>query len=445
MFKSNKLFIFTLLALTVMIIWVGCEQPEDVLTPISKSDLYLIEERLPDNPTDMIYELWVVKDNDYVSLGKFGYDHEMKHFLSPDGSLRPDSNKFHIDTDVAEYDMIYVSIENATDTDPLTPGPIMLMDYVASPTIDLRFPNVDSLWESTIRYSMVTTSDGMNSSTYGAGIWFASFTLTTEAFNDTILDGGNLDWSIDSGDYIDCSQFVEANIIYGLENITQIDTTIILGLDTLEHTAVRFDVIESTKVCDYFPTQLLINYNVIPGVTTYESFTQDNFALPDISAYGWKYQGWVVSPEVPTSAIGQMTMPGWEIIGEELDETGGGLLATGKFIDVTHADLSNPYADSERLPDFPGEDFLANLPGGMTSLDLIPNTSGNQGRVFITLEPDNYEDTTNFPLIAFLGELPNNRAEVFGTNTQSFTLRGWMQSNDPFRGFPKIRVNISRY
>lgn len=445
MFKSNKLFVFTLLALAIGLMWVGCDQPEDVLTPVSKSDIFLLEQRLPTNPSNMVYELWVGNDNESVPIAKFAYDHEMKNFLNVDGSLRADTNKFHADFDVNDYDMIFVTVENAADADPTLPGPIMLMDYLASPTIELTFPKNDSLWESTVRYSMVTTSDGINSGTNGSGIWFASFSQITEPFNDTVLDNGNLDWSITLGDYVDCSNFIEANIIYGLENITQIDTTVILGLDTMAHTAVRFDVIESTKVCDYYPTQLVINFNVIPGEVTYEYFTQDNFAMPDVSAYGWKYKGWVVSPVVPTSAVGEMTLPGWEIMGEELDETDGGLLTTGKFVDITSQDLENDYAASDRIPDVPGEDFLANLPGGLSSIDLVPLAFGNQGRVFITLEPDNYVDTTNFPLIAFIGEIPNQRAMVTDDLTQSYTLRGWMQTNDPYRGFPKIRVNISRY
>lgn len=445
MFKSNKLFVYTLLTLAIALYWVGCDQPEDVLTPISKSDVFLLEQSLPSNPASMHYELWVSNDNETVSVGKFGYDQVMKNFLDLDGDIRTDSNKFHVDFDIADYETIFVSVENNTDADPLTPGPIMLTDNLASPTVEMVFPKNDSLWESTIRYSMVTTSNGLNAGTNSSGIWFASFQLITEPYNDTVLSGGNLDWSITLGEYVDCSKFIEANIIYDLVNIEQYDTTVILGLDTLDHTAVRFDVIDSVKICDYYPTVLVINYNVIPGTVTYESFTQDNFALPDISAYGWKYKGWVVSPEIPTSAVGEMTLPAWEIIGDELAETDGGLLSTGKFVDVTKKDLDNSYVASSRIPDFPGEDFLSNLPGGMTSVDLVPLTSGNQGKVFITLEPDNYVDTTNFPLIAFVGDIPDTRASVMASISQGFTLRGWMQTNDPYRGFPKVRVNISRY
>ena len=42
---------------------------------------------------------------------------------------------------------------------------------------------------------------------------------------------------------------------YGLDSIRQELDTVYLGLDTLVHDVVRFNVIETTQVCNYYPTQ----------------------------------------------------------------------------------------------------------------------------------------------------------------------------------------------
>ncbi|MFC1475141.1 hypothetical protein ACFLQG_00700 [Candidatus Zixiibacteriota bacterium] len=450
MYKNSKLLLLLALVAMSSIVYFGCEQPDDVLTSISRSEVYLTEERLPDNPEGMLYEVWVSNASESVSLGKFGYDFETRTYYDAQGNIKADSNKFLLNSDIDLYEMIFVSVENDPDDSVSTPGPKMLIDYLTSPTIQLRFPNVDSMWDGTVRYSMETPSDGNNPTYDGYGLWFASYQEVTEAFNDTFLIGGVLDWTLDSGTYVNSQNCVESNVIYGLESIHQKDTSLVFGLDTLTHSVVRFNVIESTKTCDYYPTQLTINYNVSAGAVTYDQFLQDNFALPDISEFGWKYKGWIISTYIDSMLTNKITLPSWIIYGDLFDQSTGGMLTTGTFTDITDADDDNPYIanpTNPRVPDFPGEDFFNNLPGGMAPINFVPSQTGNPGMVIISVEPDNYNSTTNFPLIAFIDDaLPQQRSFVTNTDIfQMFTMRGWMFSNDPYRGFPKISVEIIKY
>jgi hypothetical protein len=447
MLRVPKLLLLLGLTVLVSFVYFGCEQPEDVLTTISHADITLIEERLPTSPDGTLYELWVANSSDTVSLGKFGYDFDTRKYY--DGAnIKSDSNKFEFNGNINNYEVLFISVELIPDTDNSSPGSIMLIDYLASPTIKLRFPNVDSLWDGTIRYSMETPSNGIDTDFDGYGVWFATYEEITIDFNDTFLIDDSLDWYLDSGAYVDAiSGCIESNVIYALEDIIQKDTAMIFGLDTDTHSVVRFNVVESTKTCDYYPTHLTINYNETQGTVIYDRYTQDEFALPDISPYGWKYKGWVVSPYIDSNLTGSMTLPAWIIYGNEFDESTGGMFTTGTFSDVTTADDGNPYTVSDRVPDYPGEDFLQNLPGGMSPVNLVPNQFGNPGMVFVSLEPIGYTANTNFPLLAFVDkQLPQAREFVTSSDIiQMFTLRGWMSSSDPYRGFPKITVEIETF
>ena len=233
MYKLGKLLLLIALTTIVGSFYFGCEQPEDVLTTVSRTDIYLTEERLPDNPDGMIYEVWVANSSDSVSLGKFGYNFETKKYYDTQMNLKADSNKFSFNGDINQFEVLFVSVETNPDDNAASPGPIMLIDFIASPTVQLRFPNVDSLWDATVRYSMETPSDGMNPTFDGYGIWFASYNEINTAFNDTFLIGGVLDWSISYGTYVGCNDPIEANVIYGLDSITQKDTTMIFEINEL--------------------------------------------------------------------------------------------------------------------------------------------------------------------------------------------------------------------
>jgi hypothetical protein len=185
----------------------------------------------------------------------------------------------------------------------------------------------------------------------------------------------------------------------------------------------------------------------VGGVTIfdYDQFTQDSFAMPDYTAYGWKYKGWVVSPYVSQTNVGAITRPAWtanNINDSLMPGINGGLLTTGTFAKINGPDDGNPYAQSSRLPQFPGEDFIL-FPSGWNG--LVPNATGNSGTVFISLEPSNFvTDTTNFPLIAFTGKVPANRFQITG-NQVIINMWNRTQVTDPRIGFPRIRVDIKTF
>jgi len=444
MLTPCKRLLFLALFVIGIALYVGCDQPEDILTPTSQSKLYLNEERLPNNPDSLIYELWAANSTDTVSMGKFGYNHATRKYFDGNMELRADSNEFYIADDVNNYEVLFVSVETVPDNDAASPGPIMLLDFTASPTIKMTFPQVDSIWSSTVRYNMETTSDrNRNPLTDGYGIWFSNYIEESRDLNDT---NAILDWEVVTLTME--TLFVKDTNIIAIDtnSIVVKDTTLIFGLDTVSQRVVRFDVIERIDSVPPYPKTLLsIDWDVSYGSITYDVFTQDNFAFPDISQYGWKYKGWVVSDVIDASAVGKMTKPAWILSDGEMENTDGGLLTTGTFDRIDAPDDANPYVESDRVPPFPGEEFLQNLPAGISGpVELVPG-GGCIGKVFVTVEPINFNtDTTNFPLIAFMGDLPSSRTEVEDVE-QQFTLKGWMFSNDPYRGFPLITVTKVRY
>jgi hypothetical protein len=114
-----------------------------------------------------------------------------------------------------------------------------------------------------------------------------------------------------------------------------------------------------------------------------------------------------------------------------------------------------------RVPGFPGEDFLTNLPCGQTtpySFADINNYNLGTGDIFITLEPDNYSGNSNFPVLLFatanttndesvLSTIPayNQISDTTANHEQGFLLQniGGAVKDNPF-GLPRIRVEMVR-
>ena len=104
--------------------------------------------------------------------------------------------------------------------------------------------------------------------------------------------------------------------------------------------------------------------------------------LPELPA-GWKYEGWAVIDGQP--------------------------LTSGKFLAVDAADESFPFGGPGRMPNFPGEDFVANAPAGVT---FPTDLSG--ARVFVSVEPFPDDGAAPFvlqPLSGFAGD-PAQREPV---------------------------------
>jgi len=416
------------------------------MTPTYQTDVFLSPERLPDNPPGMIYTLWVADGStgDTAYLGQFGYDYSEVEFLNESGSVRADSNQFLFDGDIYRYTHMFVSIDTL-DFSTSSPGPIMLIDDVARVSedpVNLQFPLSDSLWWSTLRFNMETTSDNDRAANDGHGLWFANYRVDTTDIRDTFSMTSfvlHADTLHNIGDKTDTTSVIDT------ANYSEQTVELIYGLDTFAVEKVIFDYVYYTDVDSpwvvYRP-----EFTFTTGVSQrviYDVFSQDDFELLDYSAWGWKYKGWVVTPVIPTSAIGEMTPPAG-IYNTPYDSlmpgVDGGLISIGTFSNITAADDINLYAQSDRIPPFPGEDFLTNLPAGFAG-NLMPNATGNSGTVFLTLEPDNFvTDTTNFPLIVFYGEIPDSRDTLL--TAPYFTMDGNMHTNDMYEGFPSISVTF---
>ncbi len=447
--RLNRLLVISALVLMSIIYW-GCTEAPDVVVPTASSEVTLSPQLFPSNFVGMHYELWAANSADTVSLGKFTYHNFYKRFQELNGVERANGNRFVLDDDIYRYSKIFVSVEVDVDPDPLSPGPIMLIDDITVPSnssVDLVFPLNDLLWEATSRFNMETTSDSDRFAADGYGIWFASYQRLTDSVRDTFsLDSFWLDTIYDT--------FPRDTVLVNLVGIDSIRDTVftrIFGVDSFPQQAVRYFRIVQVDWADAGDSILLtipnFDYTVGSNVTfDYDEFTQDSFALPDFTSYGWKYKGWVVSPYVNPTNVGYATSPAWQpnsVNDSLMPGIRGGLLTTGTFSMINKPDDSNPYAQpGNRLPQFPGEDFLL-FPSGWNG--LVPNSSGNSGTVFISLEPMNFiYDTTNFPLIAFTADIPRNRFEITGDEV---IINMWnrTQTVDPRIGFPRIRVDITTF
>lgn len=446
MFNFVKL-LSTATLLLLLLISAGCDQPDDVLTPVAQSTLTLAEQRLPDNPPGMIYELWVADASDTLSLGKFSYDFKSRTFMNSSGAvIQP---VFELDADINAYDVIFVSVENDPDSDINSPGPIMLIDSTSSATLELRFPKSDDAWESIIRYNMVGVSDGINAATNGSGVWLSNYTYRSATLVDTL---GIDNWFLDSIEYIDSTAPVASVNVRGIDSNTIAYNQVnrVFGLDTIVQQTMEFDYIITYDTSEYWVTQINIDYILDSTTIFFDDFSQDEFGVPYVGDFGWHYKGWVISRHIDSAVTASLTYPAWPILGSEFDQATGGMLTIGRFNYIDSADMDDMYLDTTfknppRKPAFPGEDFMRDLPGSMTGpLNLVPNDDGNNGVLMITAEPDNYsDDQTNFPLVMYIGNLPEERDSVLAVN-QGFTLNGKMYTNDPYRGFPLITVTVSK-
>jgi hypothetical protein len=109
-----------------------------------------------------------------------------------------------------------------------------------------------------------------------------------------------------------------------------------------------------------------------------------SLSLPELPD-GWVYEGWGVTQGAP--------------------------LSTGRFMTASGADDAAPFSGPMAGPPFPGEDFLANLPGGVTApVDMADGAS----LVVISVEPYlGGMDPTGvapFAIKPLIGEIPAGHA-----------------------------------
>ena len=106
MLRRIKFLPVLLLAAFVVVMAAGCSQDEDVVSPVSTTELTLSALRLPIPPPGMIYELWAASSDDTISLGKFSYDPTLQTFLDANGD--PRENVVQLGGDVFDYNALFV-------------------------------------------------------------------------------------------------------------------------------------------------------------------------------------------------------------------------------------------------------------------------------------------------------------------------------------------------
>ncbi|MCH7878503.1 MAG: hypothetical protein IH914_04215 [candidate division Zixibacteria bacterium] len=190
-------------------------------------------------------------------------------------------------------------------------------------------------------------------------------------------------------------------------------------------------------------------FRTTASVSGFNTFFVNNFSngfidLHDLTGTGWHYKGWILGPHVtaePTNFVrmnfGENKVINWEKEGRLMYGTGIWLdttidsvldtvLVTSYGGDSTISrnvySYSNEigynfpgdnggFSDTLERPPFPGEDFLINLPlippiiGGGPAWNFF-GTIADTAIAIITVEPDNYRDSTrNFPMIVLGREL----------------------------------------
>ncbi|HSL88037.1 MAG TPA: hypothetical protein VK870_01900 [Ignavibacteriaceae bacterium] len=140
-----------------------------------------------------------------------------------------------------------------------------------------------------------------------------------------------------------------------------------------------FSLDNSSAVFNLLTPTDSLNVTPLSGIWFVDSVSQTITAgleLPELYG-GWRYEGWV--------------------------EVNGVLVSTGRFSSPRGVDQLNEYGSTlDPLP-FPGEDFLANAPAGLT---FPLNLSG--AKVYITMEiNDNRNAGTSAGIIIFEGTVPN--------------------------------------
>lgn len=494
MFRFDSRLLFVIVSCGLLIIALSCSQTDNITAPKSLTKVWLTARLLPTPTPGMCYGLWVSKvaypeisqASEVRLLGQFSYisSDTLVAFLEPDNTIRTDSNEFRLDGDLFDYSHMFVTIEDIDSIGSL-PGPVMLMQPVTgnSDTIRMYFPQHDSLFESIIRCVFESPTDG-NRGYDGSGLWFCNYELIHREIHDTL--GAEVTYGWDTiepviGEEGDTLNFVDLYRAYADTVWFEFDTSLIdfgrdtlaLSIDEYVHYGAQRRVIykiDSTIpriIKDFSGNNITLDTTVTPVLL--DVFTQDMFALPDLTPYGWKYKGWVVSNNIPTNAVGKFTPPVWDFISGELLIPGyqGGLLTTGTFSDEMSSDDANPFTleikwavDSGtfidtvlKRPNFPGEDFLDSVALSAATngvihsrFNLLPDFNNSQsGSVFVTIEPINMtSDTTNFPLIAFCRNFPTTWPVVPIGGGTTRTLVNYTGTAAGADGFPRITAEIKR-
>jgi len=562
--------LFIILAITVTALWFGCTQPDDVIAPISKTQLTLSPDRLPTLPDSLVYYFWAVDTADEPNayrIGSFVWSSGLYKFYDLD--TNEIDSVWNIGYDLLDpfYEYVVLSVEKIGNLplDSILPvdsiGPIMVKDTIVAPEdspIKMVFPL--DLWLGTGFYSIETPTDRNSNSNDVSGIWFSEYIYDrikyADTFNvnfrfvagrDTISREIVIDTLESDTSFWDCNQYqfgrcIDSTLVpdttagYDFMGILVLDAdsfavfypegyegepdtlgiaalaetldtlqitrkqpvtdshyTLVdtLVLDTFVHTRIDFEYVTfpvniTGAAVDTVVTLYRLNadssdfivydstFRIFPLVDynhtmIYAPYVDSQFILvdkflhsfeevPDLVGTKWHYKGWVLSPFLePTSSFGSLEKPVWNefYVAQELSPNDAGLITTGSFKSFRGRDDSNPYSDNKRVPNVPGEDFIMNLPAGVDSIYFCVNNvdSVGYGTVFITIEPDNYnDDMANFPMVFMSSRLApyfaavrtgqHNQFQV-GDPTFAFSNKFTTVNNNSF-GFPAVHVSIVR-
>ena len=475
----RRIIIVSVVALFLLILG-GCTQREDIVTSIKRSELTLAPANLPTPPAGLVYELWISKQtvidtviemDQTLSLGRFSYirNDTLNSFL--DTNDVPRSPVFEMDGDFRACRTLFVSVQRRSDAAGTRPGPIMLVAYVPSQSdipIKLLFPQADSLWTATCRYNFEGISDNNHNAGDGSGIWFSIYRTEVMSYPDTtalVVDTTALDTmrpeSCGTPRVICNLESLTREYPYSITNIHQArvrilfpNDTLILGVDSFMHTKILYDVITKKDTTPpYTRRRLKFNYTTSPNSVSLDVFSQDNFGLPVVTEWGWKYCGWVASPTIAVNdSIGRMSPPAWQYKNyyqSWLRGIDSGVLSTGTFANIDAPDDDgNPFSLNNYLPPFPGEDFLntteLQTKLGISSVNVLPLPNSNPLTVFVSLEPSNRITTkSNFPLIPFYGTYPFTTGygdSAYTMHNATSTLMG-----NTVDAFPIVSVSVKRY
>ncbi|MFH1701508.1 MAG: anti-sigma factor [Candidatus Zixiibacteriota bacterium] len=425
----------------------GCGQKDDITKPKEFASLTLRPTYLPELDTLFIYELWAISDADGpgTSLGRFLWDNTLYRFRNIDGNAI--DSVFELPGSFYDYDHLAISIENRDNNDSEPSGTFMLIDDVVDPVsrpIILKFPV--SLFGAVGTYITATpTDDFLNFSNEDKGIWLCSRALTQRFNHDTLgvdnVTVVNVAPPVDS----DTTALDTIGIVIPDTGWTIIDTTIIFGYDTIPHSRINFEYITEVRPdSNYllFPIFDIDSVSPYRGLIQYYNYSTSLDELPDVSPYGWRYNAWVFHEYYPEAAnLPEMVPFGYKLQHYYVGEPSWRVLALGPFLRPDSADLSNPYIDNREVPNFPGEDFILNLPPGYDAINFryasdSDTTGGFAASIVVGVEPDpanlTIDETRNFPIFFLSKDIPYR----FMATNNSLILHNYSQF------LPVIEVNV---
>ncbi|MEE9442890.1 MAG: hypothetical protein V3V99_09515 [candidate division Zixibacteria bacterium] len=438
----------------------GCGQKDDVLKPKEFASLTLRPTYLPELDTLYVYELWAVAEADNGDLtfssiksrsdttrSKFLWDNSLYRFRDIDGNAI--DSVFEMPGSYYDYDYLAISIENRNDLDLSEPsGTFMLIDDIVDPVsrpIILKFPV--SFFGAIGTYITATpTDDFVNFWNEDKGLWLCARSLTQRFNHDTLgvdsVEVVNVAPPVDS----DTTALDTIGIIIPDTGWTITDTTIIFGYDTIPHRRINIEF-ETAVVPDsnylLFPFYDIDSISAFRGLVQYFNYAASLENLPDVSPFGWRYNAWVFHEYFPEDAnLPEMVPFGYKLQGRYVGEPSWRVLPLGAFLRPDSADISNPYIDNREVPNFPGEDFILNLPPGYDAINFrnasdSDATGGFAAAIVVGVEPDpanlTIDETRNFPLFFLSKDIPY-RGPVF---TNDLILHNYSQF------LPVIEVNVS--